>query len=315
MKNIKYTCLLFVALLVAACSGDPDIRFQQFNELDKGAFARNLALDGAFDLGNIAGSSLVGTVEFYDENQGKDVATFSFAVEFNSNGGNGGNDVASVDFLTIPSASFVVNADGLPGTTYTLGMQDAVDALGIDPLTLTAGDRFRFSTTITMTSGATFTAANTGPNLIGQPTFRALVRVDASVVCLFADTFFTGDYAITNGPTSGVWGSVYGVDQTIVTLSRVGATQRAFTTAYGPEVLGQGFQMTQVINFVCDTTIAVDAALGAGCGGAGISVGQGTAPGTMDLFDDSVFTLNVVDDKFSSCASAIDNILMTFTKQ
>ncbi len=318
MKNIKYITLLFAAIIVTAC-GDPDLRFEQFEEAKKGAFARNLSgVTGAFDAGNIAGSTVGATVEFYDENQGQNVASYSWTVEYRSNGGNNGNDVAAVSFVTFNSSQFTTNADGLPELTFTLGFQDALDALGIDGLTLAAGDRFRFDATITKTDGSTYGFLQHGPNLISQPPFSALARIDANVVCLFAnDAMFTGAYELTLGPTDGVWGGPFGESGNIVTLVNSGATERQFTTPYGERDLGGGFPITPTLSFVCDEVFVLDTDLGASCGGAGIRVGQGASagPGNFDLFDDTTFTINFSDEVLGDCAGEIPDITYTFVKQ
>jgi hypothetical protein len=197
MKNIKYLSLLFIGLLVAAC-GDPELRFQQFNESEKGAFARNLGTSGTFLLQDPAGSSINGTVEFYDENQGADVASYSWTVEFRANGGgNGGMSIPAVALKTYTSDQFSVSPDGLPSLTFSLGMQEALTALGLDVTDVTGGDQFRMDATVTLSDGRSFGQGNTGGNLISQPPFLALVRWNANVVCS-SDLGGVLNYSTTN---------------------------------------------------------------------------------------------------------------------
>lgn len=182
MKNIKYLSLLLAAFLVAACGGDPELRFQSYEESEHGAFARNLGYSGTFLLQDPAGSSIDGTVEFYSDQQGADVASYTWTVEFRANGGgNGGVNIPAVAFKTYNS--FTPSPDGLPSVTYSLGMQEALDALGLDVTDVTGGDQFRMDATVTLTDGRSFGQGNTGGNLISQPPFLALVRINSNVVC------------------------------------------------------------------------------------------------------------------------------------
>jgi len=204
MKNIKYLSLLFIGLLVAAC-GDPELRFQSFEESEYGAFARNLGTSGTFLLQDIAGSSIDGTVEFYDENQGKDVASYSWTVEFRANGGgNGGTDIPAVALKSYTSDQFVPSNQepSLPSVSFSLGMQESLAALGLKGTDITGGDQFRFEATVTLKDGRSFGQSNTGGNLISQGPFRALVRYSANVVCS-SDIGGTYDYVSAGTSTDG----------------------------------------------------------------------------------------------------------------
>jgi hypothetical protein len=202
MKNIKYLFVLLAGLLFVACSGDPELRFQSYEEGEKGAFARNLGYSGTFLLQDVPGSAINGEVEFYSELKGADVATYTWTVEFRANGGgNGGVNIPAVAFKTFTSAEFVPSnsVPSLPSLKYTLGMQEALDALGLDVSDITGGDQFRMDATVTLTDGRSWGQENTGGNLISQPPFLALVRINSNVVC---SSDIGGTYSYVSAGTS-----------------------------------------------------------------------------------------------------------------
>lgn len=180
MRKIKNIFLALLALVVVAC-GDPELPFETFEELEKGAFARKLTLTGAFTFGQAASSAFQGSVEFYSEDQGKNVASYDWTVEYTGVAG----PKAAVNFLSIPSSSFGTNSDtGLPMATFTLGMTDALTALNLTEADITGGDRFRFLATLTLVDGRQFTVANTGTNIISSAALGHLGLLDANVVCV-----------------------------------------------------------------------------------------------------------------------------------
>ena len=81
MKKFKlFISGMAVCLMLASCE-DPNLPFQQFPELAYGAVARLLspatfAAAGTFTKANAAGSKLTFTVDFYDEDKGKNVESF-----------------------------------------------------------------------------------------------------------------------------------------------------------------------------------------------------------------------------------------------
>lgn len=182
MKNIKNIFLTLLALAMVAC-GDPELPFETFEDLEKGAFARRLSLTGAFTFGQAATSSYQGSVEFYSENQGRNVTSYDWTVQYSGVAG----DRSAVSFLSIPSSSFGTNSDtGLPMASFTLEMTDALSALGLSEADITGGDRFRFRACITLDTGLVLCPENTGTNLFSSSTFAHLGLVDANVVCVSA---------------------------------------------------------------------------------------------------------------------------------
>ncbi|MCI5082293.1 MAG: hypothetical protein MRY78_11380 [Saprospiraceae bacterium] len=181
IKNIGLALFGFV-LLFAFSSCEKDRAFVEFDDLEKGAFARKIdGVNGTYDFFNIDGSTIDFTVEFYDENQGQDVAEYNWTVEYVDNANS--TTSAPVTIANRPASSFTPSADGLPSTSFSFGMREVMDALGLGDNDIAGGDAFRFKATIVMTDGRTFTAENTGTNIISSAPFSGWFRFDQSIIC------------------------------------------------------------------------------------------------------------------------------------
>ena len=152
MKKSNYLLVLLTSMLIVAC-GDPELRFEPLDQLEKGAFARNLSLEGEFELADPAGSSIDAKVEFYDDDNGKNISSYNWTVEFRPALGTG---VSGVAFLAIDESQFIINENSLPEVAFSLNMNDAMMALGLSAMDLSLGDEFRFEATITKKDGAIF---------------------------------------------------------------------------------------------------------------------------------------------------------------
>lgn len=209
MKKLNNIFLALLALVVVAC-GDPDLPFDTFEDLEKGAYARRLSVSGAFTFGQVANSNFQVEVEFYSEDQGANVASYDWTVEYSGVAG----DIVARDFISVPSSSFGTSANGLPGTTVTFEMSQALTVLGLGEADITGGDRFRFLGTVVLNDGRRFGDANTGVNLKSSASFAAMTRLDANVVCV-SDLGGTMNYSNTNmfrGAGNGGQGAACAID-------------------------------------------------------------------------------------------------------
>lgn len=196
MKLIKNLALSLLGIYFISC-GEPDLPFETFEELEYGAYARNLKETGTYNVFDLTGSSLRIEVEFYDENKGKNVASYSWTVAAYF----GMDTISAVNLMTIDASSFVTSANGLPGTTINLDLESAVAALGIPLADITGGEVFLFSSMITKTDGSTFDASNTGSNF-GENSFLAVTDIKQTVLCI-PETPISGDYTIKLEDTYG----------------------------------------------------------------------------------------------------------------
>ncbi len=203
MKRIN---LLLVGLaclfMVTSCNNEPELPFDTFEDLTYGAYARLLSSDGNFFLTDIDGSSYTFEVEFYDENQGQEVDSYSWVVEHQGELGNHG----PVDIMTVPSSSFQTNSNGLPGTTITFTFPQVLDALGITAADVSGGDSFVFNATVRKKDGREFTAANTGTNIIGSAAYRGWFSFPLQVLCTSSlDGTYDAVTTVTNQSAGIFW--------------------------------------------------------------------------------------------------------------
>ena len=315
MKKILYflTTAVIMSVVVSSCT-KVKLPYETFPDMKKGAFARLLSQDGAFDFFNPTTTGITATVEFYDDAQGKNVASYSWTVEFIDNSpGFGSGDVAAVDFVTFDASQFSPNPDtGYPSITFTFGFQDAMNALGLTISDVTGGDVFRFEATITKTDGSTFSASNTGSNIFSSSTFAALFTLNATVVCLPTPGYFTGDYLFEqiSGGTDPFFGTGnrFATRTTTVTESTTSITQREFLVDY------LTFELTMVVDLVCGQVLVPDVPAGVGCGG-GIVWTTDDPPATYDPNDDSVIMVNLIDDATNDCGLNEAGFVFRLTKQ
>lgn len=172
------------SLLLAFTACEEDRAFIEFDDLGKGAFARKLdGVNGEFNFFDPAGSGIDFTVEFYDDNQGKNVQSYEWAAAYIDRATNtiGNPSVIATftqsDFKPEPSS-------GLPSITVNFSFLQVLDAMGLTTDDITGGDAIRLTATITKTDGSTFTIDNTDATVISNPpAFGALFLIDQNIVC------------------------------------------------------------------------------------------------------------------------------------
>jgi len=318
MKKLIYflSSTLILSVVVSSCT-KVDLPYETFEDMQYGAFARLLNQSGAFDFFDPANSGITTTVEFYDENQGKNVANYSWTVSFQDNSpGYGSGDVAAVPLVSYDASQFSPAPDsGYPSLTFKLGFQDALDALGLTINDVTGGDIFKFEATITKTDGSTFAAGNTGSNIFSSATFAGLFAINGTIVCLPTPGYFTGNYSLEQ--TAGAdyaWapGTPHFATE-IVPVDDPSPTIRDIGVTYLPGI--GGFELTLSIELVCGE-IMVYTNTGLGCTSQDIIWIQDDPPATYDPNDDSVMIIKLIDDSESSCGTVLNGpIELTLTKQ
>jgi len=313
MKGLKYLFLCLSLLIVAGACEDIEEPFVEFDDLEKGAFARLTdGVNGAFNLFDPANSSINFTVEFYDENDGNNVEQYAWTVAYDDRS-DADNDLPAVALRTFGKGDFSPNDRGLPSMSATFTFQEVLDALGLTADDVNGGDTFILNATITKTDGSTFDANNTGANVIGQNTFNALFQIRQNVVCLFEDeTLFTGEYTLTQTSPPGPNGPVFGEDPLTVTITATGPTQRSFDYVYLPDLgIGNG-AVDFAFDLVCGNVV-VDPEQNSGlqCD-AGIFMGPADETGNFDSADDSSFTIVFTEDVTEDCGtSTVTTIMLT----
>ncbi len=195
MKKLFYSLFALSILVGFTACEEKERAFPEYENLEHGAYARQLTKTGTFFLTDVENSAIDISVEFYDENDGKDVASYSWVVEYIDKANGGANSVAPVDILTIDAGAFSTNPDtGLPFTSFGFTLTEVFSTLGITAADVDGGSTFRFNATLTLNDGRTFTAANTGSNVISSAPFSGLFSFDADLLCT---SDLSGIYEVT----------------------------------------------------------------------------------------------------------------------
>ncbi|RAP32065.1 hypothetical protein DID76_01475 [Candidatus Marinamargulisbacteria bacterium SCGC AG-414-C22] len=182
-KTVVTVMFLMCGLFLVSCETDPDLPYEDFKDMQYGAYARQMSQTGIFNFFDLENSSIDIHVEYYDEAQGKNIAEYDIDIEYVDVVTGGAKSIARTDFMTIDASEFVVNSDGYLSSDISLGFTDALTALGITSADIDGGSYFRFWFTITKTDGTVFDYNNTGPNLMSSSAFGALFRLNVSIVC------------------------------------------------------------------------------------------------------------------------------------
>lgn len=205
MKNLNIFLTLAFLLVFSAC--EKDRTFIEFKDLEYGAVPRLTdGVNGEFDFFNPTGSSIDFTVEFYDENQGKNVQSYAWTVAYINKTTNEVGAAANIGSFS--ASDFKPNDFGLPSIKIEFTFQQALDALGLTTDDINGGDAIRFEATLTKTDGKVFTRNNTGPSVI------------------------------SNGPAFGAW---FVFDQNIICPSELEGTYSATTTYHQHDFIGDGY--------------------------------------------------------------------------
>ena len=319
MKKILYflTTAVLMSVVVSSCKKVP-LPYDTFEDLQYGAFARLLSYDGAFDLYNTSTSGIEWGVELYDENKGQNIESYTWTVQFIDNNPGYGQE-GNLDPVPVPSAQFTkndftTNDNGLPSITHTFTFAEAMSALGLDSIDVAGGDVFRFQATITKSDGSTFTADNTGSNIFSSSTFAALFTLNATVVCLPPDDYFTGSYLVEQ--IAGGSDPFFGNSVRFVTMTTTVGKDPAkppTTRIFSVDYLGT-FTLTMEVDLVCGDVIVPNVPSGVGCGGDIVWATDDT-PATYDIFDDSVMYVNLIDDATNDCGLQDKGYVLRLTKQ
>lgn len=192
MKYIKQIFLLAVCgLFVVSCADEP-LPFETFDEMQHGAFARKLTDDeGTFFFTDPDNSAFNFSVEFYDENNGADVASHDWYVWHRS------GDVVTDPVLLIstPSSSFGTDGNsGLPTTSYSFSLNEALATMGMTIDDVNGGDDIIFDGFVVMNDGRRFGPDNTGSGLQGDNGFDGIFRFQKPLLC---QSTLDGTYTFT----------------------------------------------------------------------------------------------------------------------
>ena len=227
MKNLKNSFLAFLAAFAVSC-GDPDLPVELYPTMEYGAYARKMSQSGTYNYYEVSTSQIDLSVEYYDANNGANIASYGIEVEYVDNKTKGARSVPRTQMRTINASEFTTNADGFLSSNISLSFDDALSTLGITSDSIDGGSLFRFWFTITMNDGRTFGYDNTGPNMMSSSAFAALFRLNVYIVC---PSSLEGA-VVANSTEVGSWSGVAGgFTLTGVTdeLVKAGAADNVYT--------------------------------------------------------------------------------------
>ncbi len=211
MKNLKkrLNALLLVVMATVISCGDPELPFEIYQTMKTGGYARQIgsSITGKFDYFDITNSKVSFMVEYWDANQGKDVASYAISVEYIDKVKRGGvnRSKPKTAMTTIASSAFTANSDGYLSSTIELGFSATMALLGQVQADIDGGSDYRYHFVITMNDGTTYDAATTDSNLESSAPFSALFKYDVSVICPsdLAGTFSSAGVGWCGSVTSG----------------------------------------------------------------------------------------------------------------
>ena len=239
MQKLKYYFLGFIALTMFACAGDEELPFVEFDGLGYGAYPR--LIDGingdygtAYNYFDVANSSIGFTVEFFDENSGQNVESYSWDVAY-----AGGTPTT---IATVTSGSFSTSPAGLPSATLNFTFQEVLDALGLTIDDVDGGESFLFEGTLRKTDGSEFTSNNTSGNIQSTAgTLRGMFRIQVPIIC---PSSLEGPYnVVTTGWCGTTWegdvefvstgAGVYNIQSTLDDVTDFDFSLGAYYACYG----------------------------------------------------------------------------------
>ncbi|MEO1258544.1 MAG: hypothetical protein AAFZ15_07095 [Bacteroidota bacterium] len=239
MKYIKQIFLIAIAgLFVTSCADEP-LPFETFEEMQKGAFARKLTDDaGTFFFTDPDNSSFSFSVEFYDENNGQNVASHDWYVWHRNNVTGDVSD--KILLVSTSSSSFGTDpTSGLPTASYTFTLNDALAALNLTLDDVNGGDDVIFDGLVVLNDGTSFGPDNTGASLQGNNGFDGIFRFQKPLLCT---SVLEGTYDMSTEATgatgNGTWdGNVGNAVTGSVRFVQVGDGEyETYTTITGNDV-------------------------------------------------------------------------------
>ncbi|WP_459211054.1 hypothetical protein [Aquimarina rhabdastrellae] len=323
-KHILYSTFLSSMLILTGCTDDEKVPSPLTSDdiQINGGYLKTIESSFDVNLLDLDSSLFSVTLEEHDKlNDGSLIDNVQVYIRFNDNtiDDNGTPDDESDDINntktevlleTINASAFSFNNDGFPQVTYSTGIREGMDSLGLNDTDLEASDIFTFRFVLNLTDGNSYSNNNSSSAITGQPVFNSPFEYSSSVSCPLDENLFIGNYLIeqtspfVDGPTLS--------HNTVVELSASSGSSRSFQTSNYP--LYCSTPNTFTIDFVCGEIIVPQQDSNCVCGDGGNWFGPAVVSTTYDPNDDSGFTITFTDDAQSDCASPAQTSYK-FTKQ
>ena len=296
MKNIVKLIIVSMCIIFTACEDEDKLPFETITEEvgTAGGLRTITIISPTIDLNNITGSEFSVEVEEWDDQDGGLLESVDVFVQFqDQTPDNGDSSVSEALIANIPASSFSVSGEsGLPRAVISVGAQEAIDLMGLDPSTdIDGGDVFRFRLSLNLTDGSVFSSGNLEGNITGV-FFNSPFTYPANVVCDLDSSLFSGLYQMELVSGSGGFGR-FAADSN-VNISAPSGTQRVVDSFTWLPDIG-GFSQTLEFNLICGKIIAPNHNTGLGCGGS-IKWETQAISAVFNPADDSSFEIILVDN-------------------
>jgi len=288
---------LAAVVLVTGCSDNNQVFDEVQADVNRGAVLRTISLNSnELPIGEADGNFSI-DLEVQDPENGKLVKDVEVYVGFrdNTEAFGPGTDVDESLVETINSSTFTIGEFDLPRFSYSITLPELLSIIGRNETDITGGDQFTVRFELVLTDGRRYSAADNSGTITGS-FFSSPFLYTPLVICPVPETFFTGDYSLTQLSGSGPSGIDDGFTQSPVTVIANG-TNRSFQFAYDPGGFDVAYTMS--MDLVCGVITGVNGSVDAGSFGCdGSSIGQtGTVDVPYDFIngDDSSFTFEMED--------------------
>lgn len=172
MKKYIISSLLLGLTLLFSCETESLPEPVDFANLATGGYMRTVtpfpvaAATFSVKASDLANTRLQAEIEAVTPELGARFASYEMVVRHVSS--TGATLKADAPLRTIPASAFAKNATtGYPRLTLTITGKEAQDALSLTAAQVVVGSRFEVRTTMVLTDGKRFNAANTGVNITG----------------------------------------------------------------------------------------------------------------------------------------------------
>ncbi len=149
-----------------------------------GAFLSTLEVTAnEINISDVAGSSFGVNLEHNDADNGNLLQDVNVYLKLDDNSQEDGSDVSKAEVLYQTIAASEFSTGNNPVLNYLDSTGDAVTFFGLTTDQIGPGDVFTYRFEVNLTSGLSFSAANTNANIISGPAYQSPFVYKATVVC------------------------------------------------------------------------------------------------------------------------------------
>ena len=198
MKKISlYLICISLLSLNFACDTEDKVVDQVLADYTSGAILRTLEttpddLDETFDMFRTENTFSV-TVEEQDETEGELIDRVDLTLDYVDNNKDGADvSVSGVAYATLPASAFTIGSRGLPTTSFSFSMEDALTTLNIALTEVLPGDRIVMNLELFFTDGTSYKASDAAVTVTGGSFFSS-----PFLYSLLIDDGIAFDYEVT----------------------------------------------------------------------------------------------------------------------